>query len=70
MLRCFLTPVDMEAIELPDEPLQDMFLKTTTPVLDSKGIMVELSMIANQPLAKFKWKKKGPKAAVAQKNLM
>lgn len=56
--------MDMEAIELPNEPLQDMSLKTITPILDSKGIMVELSiMIANQPLAKLKWKKNGPKAA-------
>lgn len=65
MLGCFLTPVDTEAIELPNEPLQDMSLKTITPILDSKGIMVDLSiMIANQPLAKLKRKKKGPKAAV------
>ena len=65
MLGCFLTPVDTEAIELPNEPLQDMSLKTITPILDSKGIMVDLGiMIANQPLAKLKRKKKGPKAAV------
>ena len=57
--------MDTEAIELPNEPLQDMSLKTITPILDSKGIMVDLGiMIANQPLAKLKRKKKGPKAAV------